>query len=166
MDLSKKIDCLSCQKPMQEQSTSMEMGLGFTQFRSCPECNIGMIIFNTQSKYRYQLVREEKNAKPIFPEEQVKAFFTVAGISVSKMWPVLNRYWGENNTRGPWWLVKTELGYIQLGWRKRVISIDWSDTAIRKIVTEDNVTKGMDHVHAYSEEDVVKYLKQLNNKEC
>jgi len=63
----------------------------------------------------------------------------------------------------PWWLVKTHLGLIEIGWRKRVISINWSDTKVKTIVTTDNVTKDENGVHAYSVEDAVKYLKAWLN---
>ena len=61
----------------------------------------------------------------------------------------------------PAWLVKTSYGLIQIGWRKRVIAIEWSDTPIRTIVTDDNVTKSDTMVHAWSEETALKYLKAL-----
>lgn len=61
----------------------------------------------------------------------------------------------------PWWLIKTPFGLIEIGWRKRVISIDWSDTAARVVVTSDEVTKDRTSVHAWSEEKALEYLKAL-----
>ena len=61
----------------------------------------------------------------------------------------------------PWWLVRTSRGLIKIGWRKRVINIDWSDTNLRVIVTPDDVTKSVVMVHAWSEEKAVEYLKAL-----
>lgn len=61
----------------------------------------------------------------------------------------------------PGWLVKTEYGLIEIGWRKRVIHIDWSQTPVRVIVTPDNTTKSHNMVHAWSSADCLRYLSAL-----
>lgn len=115
--------------------------------------------------------------------EQAAAIFVLADISVLRMWELPNGYWPcpalppsdaptyemANALRyrrlreeSPWWLVWTPFGLVEIGWRKRVISIDWSDTPVRAEVTADEVTKGATHVHAWSTEDAVRYLKALN----
>jgi hypothetical protein len=58
----------------------------------------------------------------------------------------------------PWWLVRTPAGLVQIGWRKRVINIDWSDTDVRTVVTSDDVTKTETYVHAWSEAKALEYL--------
>jgi len=104
--------------------------------------------------------------------------FTLAGIPVTKHWRLPNGYIttrdGESDAdilkeavyrhRSPWWLVKTPWGLIELGWRKRVIDIDWSDTPVRAILTEDDVTKDKTYIHAYGEEKAVTYLRALGLK--
>ena len=55
----------------------------------------------------------------------------------------------------------TQAGPVVIGWRKRVISVSWTDTAVRKVVTDDDTTKGEDHVHAYSYGKAVSYLSQI-----
>ncbi len=100
-------------------------------------------------------------------EQTMLGMFAVAGIPVLNHWKLVNKYWPdaedyyEEIRNSPWWLVKTPKGLIQIGWRKRVISINWSDTEIEKIVTEDEVTKDVLSVHAYSEEKAIEYLKAL-----
>lgn len=95
-------------------------------------------------------------------EKDVDTLFHTAGIEVLAKWKIQNAYYGASADGRipsvPWWLVKTNFGLIQLGWRKRVISIDWSDTPIRFVVTEDDVTKSAEYVHAYSMEDATKYM--------
>ncbi len=94
------------------------------------------------------------------PLDTVKAIFNLAGIKiVGTPRKLTNGYWGEGHH--PWWFVKTEFGYIEIGWRKRVMSIDWEDCGLRHIVTADDVTKGETYVHAYSSDDAVKYLREL-----
>lgn len=68
----------------------------------------------------------------------------------------------------PWLLVTTKKGVFKIGWRKRVINLDWSESDI-KIFSEDlfrgeNTTKGDRSIHCWSEEKAIEYLGKL--KEC
>lgn len=66
----------------------------------------------------------------------------------------------------PWWLVKTEVGLVELGWRKRVIHIEWTDTPIRyqdpSAITQDATTKDATSVHAWSDVKALEYLTRLS----
>jgi hypothetical protein len=107
--------------------------------------------------------------------ESVAAIFGVAGIKILNAWELPNKYFpyreGEDakttqdnavyRATKPWWLVKTHIGMIMIGWRKRVISIDWSGTGIRTTVTTDEVTKDENGVHAYSTLKAAEYLTAL-----
>lgn len=61
----------------------------------------------------------------------------------------------------PWWIVVTAYGVIQIGWRKRVISINWEATPHRAHVTEDNVTQSDTDVHAWTLLKAAEYLTRL-----
>lgn len=99
--------------------------------------------------------------------EEATSLFTLAGIPVIRTWDLSNRYWPvcadylQLRADNPWWLMQTHVGLIEIGWRKRVIAVDWSDTPVRVIVTKDNVTVSETNVHAWSMEDALKYLKVL-----
>jgi hypothetical protein len=99
-------------------------------------------------------------------KEEMLAIFTLSGIPVLKVWEIKNKYWPEHYVdliaKNPWWLVQTPKGLIEIGNRKHVISIDWEDTGINCIVTEDNVTKDDTSVHAWSQQDAITYLKILS----
>lgn len=101
-------------------------------------------------------------------EEEVRALFTLAGISVLAIWERPNQYWPDAyvdlRKNSPWWLVKTEVGMIEIGHRKRVISIDWRDTPIRKEMTTDDVTKTDTIIHAWNRLDALKYLTALSHE--
>lgn len=96
--------------------------------------------------------------------EHAKALFLLAGIEARKFHQLANKYWpdadgyAEVRRENPWWLVETPYGLVEIGWRKRVISIDWNDTPVREIVTEDDVTKDATMVHAWSYAKAVEYL--------
>jgi hypothetical protein len=94
-----------------------------------------------------------------FDEQTMRGLFLLADIKVLQAWPLVNQY--DADRKDPWWLVKTPAGLIKLGWRKRVISIDWSDTAIREVITDHEVTKDETMVHAWSVAKAVEYLEQL-----
>lgn len=102
-------------------------------------------------------------------EQEMRALFLLAGIEVLAADRLENDYWplypefDDVRRASPWWLVQTPFGFIKLGWRKRVIAIDWSRTAIRGEVTRDEVTKSETNVHAWSYASAVAYLTKLRH---
>jgi hypothetical protein len=99
------------------------------------------------------------NKLPHIERSTVEAAFKIAGVKVHSIHEAVNQYWPSGCTHiPPWWLVITEYGVVIVGHRKRVISVDWSATKVRAIVTNDDVTKSDTDVHAWSELDFVNYL--------
>ena len=98
-------------------------------------------------------------------KEEMLSLFTLAGIPVLKHWELANGYWPDSyieiRAAHPWWLVRTPFGLVQIGWRKRVIEIDWSDTEIKAIITLHDVTKSETMVHAWGVENALQYLTAL-----
>jgi hypothetical protein len=100
---------------------------------------------------------------------EATSIFALAGIEVLNIKPLIDGYgyspedprFYEQPPRCAWWFVKTKMGWIEIGWRKRVININWEDTPIRRIVTNDNVTRGETHVHADNNMKAVEYLTAL-----
>lgn len=99
--------------------------------------------------------------------EEMLALFLLAGIEVLGDWELANKYWPRVEAyaalcmNSPWWLVRTKAGLVKIGRRKRVISIEWADTSIRKVITEDEVTKDEAGVHAWSYLKALEYLELL-----
>ena len=62
----------------------------------------------------------------------------------------------------PWFVITTTLGRFTIGWRKRVISIDWKDTIGTKTAEElfptENVTKEGKSIHAWTLENASRYI--------
>lgn len=110
-----------------------------------------------------QGVREK--ARRLFTEEEATALFLAADIQVKRAHELMNRYWPlhphYDDIRSSWWLMETNMGNIVIGWRKRVLNIDWESTEVRAIVTDDNVTKTDKMVHAWSKVSAVAYLESL-----
>ena len=95
-----------------------------------------------------------------FTRDYVEALFLLAGIEVFSMHELKNGYDPER-TNDPWWLVHTPFGLVKIGWRKRVISINWEDSRLQIVITEDEVTKNEEMVHAWSYPKALEYLNAL-----
>lgn len=65
----------------------------------------------------------------------------------------------------PWLLITTIKGPIKIGWRKRVLEIDWSNTIIDKLAEDlfpnEDVTKGNSYIHAWGYEKAQEYINKL-----
>lgn len=65
----------------------------------------------------------------------------------------------------PWFLVTTKRGPFMIGWRKRVIVIDWAGSNIRTdgdiLFEHEGVTTGTDMVHAYGYKKAKEYIARL-----
>lgn len=64
-----------------------------------------------------------------------------------------------------WFVVTTKLGRIKIGWRKRVINIDWSDSTIEHIAgvlfKDEDTTTGVKLIHAWGYEKAKEYIDKL-----
>lgn len=65
----------------------------------------------------------------------------------------------------PWLIVTTTKGRIKIGWRKKVINIDWSDSIIEKtaedLFPKEDVTKDKKLIHAWGYDKAKGYLSIL-----
>lgn len=103
---------------------------------------------------------QEVAEKERLTEDIVRAWLTSAGFDPPlSMYALVNSY--DQDREDPWWLIKTPRGMIQIGWRYRVINIDWSETPVRQIITQDDVTKSTTNVHAWSVAKAIEYLTEL-----
>lgn len=64
----------------------------------------------------------------------------------------------------PWFVVTTKIGPIKIGWRKSVISIDWSETKAPDaeiLFPKEDVTKHGQLIHAWGYEKAKEYISVL-----
>lgn len=70
----------------------------------------------------------------------------------------------------PWYQVTTKIGRIKIGWRKRVINIDWTETTNKltgeELVPEGDMTKSgkydnTRYIHAWGYEKAKQYIEKL-----
>lgn len=68
----------------------------------------------------------------------------------------------------PWFKIATRIGLVAIGWRKRVIVIDWSDTtaaaSAKDLFPGEDVTKDGRMIHAWSYEKAQEYINTLLSK--
>jgi hypothetical protein len=67
----------------------------------------------------------------------------------------------------PWFIFHTPDGDIEIGWRKRVISIDWKENFkpfSMELFKSEEVTKGIRSIHAWSREKAHEYLKKVRDE--
>lgn len=97
--------------------------------------------------------------------EQARADITAAvreaGID-GDLLAVPNRY-GSEDYAGPWFTTTTpSLGRVTIGWRRRVVQIEWERGPDgREVFADDFVTTGERLVHARRHADVTAYLQRL-----
>lgn len=95
-----------------------------------------------------------------FNREMGVSLFKMAGFSVINSKTITNQY--SHTYDDPWLLIQTEYGVIIIGNRKRVIHIEWTFCEYRGIITEDEVTKMPDMVHAWGYSNALLYLTNLH----
>lgn len=101
------------------------------------------------------VVEEKKKLLEVFGDE--------------KIWvqPVENRYHGDSphGMLFPWFDVTTRYGIFLIGWRKRVVHLDWSRTLIKKdaetLFPQEDVTKSACMIHAWGYEKLQEYMNVL-----
>jgi hypothetical protein len=76
--------------------------------------------------------------------------------------------YGSEQYAGPWLTMITDkLGRVTLGWRKRVIAIEWERGPDGDVVFADEpVTKARGLVHAWTPDDATNYLRRLMEAAC
>ena len=65
----------------------------------------------------------------------------------------------------PWFIIGSEVGHIKVGWRKRVIEVEYKDSYITanasELFKEEDTTTGDTFIHAWGYKKLVEYLKTL-----
>lgn len=127
-------------------------------WRKC-ECGIGAFFYSLSEGYEIEVRAKPLNDSQVKEETKRKLLevFDDAQISVLQSWDIRNKY---HSSGDDWLLVRTNFGLITIGWRKRVINIDWSDTGIEHLVNTE-ATKWEGGCHAWDYQKAVDALISL-----
>lgn len=95
-------------------------------------------------------------------ERQLHYVFTKAGFTKVTLKPIPNRYCPCEHC-APWFNVSTEHGTFTIGWRKRVINIDWEATGknLLPLFGDQDVTKDSHSIHAWGYDKAAEYLTRI-----
>ena len=98
-------------------------------------------------------------------EEKFRDIFKKAGFTHAVLHHLPNQYCPCEKC-APWFRVDTEIGTITIGWRKRVINIDWEAVPrkgidILPLFKGEQTTKEETYIHAWGVEKSVEYLSKI-----
>lgn len=121
---------------------------------------------NHMIKIEWAKIHEkEKREKHI---SELSNYFKSAGFNLIYVKVIENQYSNESWCyKYPWLEVTTNKGIIIIGWRKRVINLDWSESDIDKIgfdiFKNEKTTIGEKYIHCHSGDKAIEYLKMLKD---
>ncbi len=98
---------------------------------------------------------------------KAKELFHAAGQEAIYIQQIPNEYCGPKCCPHlPWLNVTTEFGIVKVGWRKRVINLDWSASDLTaeadELFPNEQTTKGGRMIHCWGYEKLGEYLKKLS----
>ena len=97
-------------------------------------------------------------------QRRLESLFKDAGYTAVFLRAVPNDY-GSEKWRGPWFNALTPWGVLSVGWRKSVIAITnqrgFEGLNMDKLFEKEEVTKGVNLVHAWSYDKAREYLREI-----
>lgn len=135
----------------------------------CPHCKQGWTPENLKDADRLNdSVYHIYCAQSMLYEKSKKEFDYIASRVFENydLRAVKNQY-GSGNYRGSWFMIFTDNGNIRIGWRKRVIQIEWLENykPFKFDGAEEDVTKEFSnndrYIHAWSVEKAIEYLRKV-----
>ena len=114
---------------------------------------------------------KECNATDLQTRQQhsFQEMFRKAGFTTAELQSIPNEYCKhyECPVCAPWFNVTTNMGTFKIGWRKRVINIDWSELnkkkSIQSLFAEEDVTKYATAIHAWGNDKAIEYLTKIHD---
>ena len=99
-------------------------------------------------------------------QAKARELFEAAGYPSAIFHEIPNEYCGPLCCpHRVWYNVTTAIGVVKIGWRKRVIGIDWTQTVLGRsaadLFPDEDVTKVGTMIHAWSYEKAEEYLHAL-----
>lgn len=135
----------------------------------CPHCRQGWTPENLRDSDRLNdSVYHIYCAQSMLYEKSKKEFDYIASRVFDNydLRAVKNQY-GSGDYRGSWFIIFTDNGDIKIGWRKRVIQIEWlaNYKPFKFDGAEEDVTKEFSnnerYIHAWSVEKAIEYLRKV-----
>jgi hypothetical protein len=154
---------------------TMTMGSVPPTVETCPRCLEGWTLRNVEnykSKHDYSTetwTHYHKNCWDLkITQGEIEFFDEIlkeAGLGGFERRLIPAEY--PDRPTAPWFMVETDLGPVKIGYRRRVISIEWphaeglKDVDGEELFKDEGVTKDHSLIHAWGKEKAVEYLKKL-----
>jgi hypothetical protein len=118
-------------------------------------CSITVWLFHHRRCWEIKKVRQEY--------VYFREVFEKAGATGALLKEIPNSYC-PCETCGPWFVARLPYGDITIGWRKRVINIDWSSTKVdlSGLFLEEDTTKGAHMIHAWGKDKAIDYVGRIH----
>lgn len=125
------------------------------------------VLPNVNAKIQDKLMSKDLKLLKIF-EDEIEELKNLFGSEAIYTKQIENKYSDLGSFKFRKWLeVTTRKGIIVIGWRKRVINIDWSMSDIKKnaydLFPDEDVTKGNCYIHAWGINKAKEYIDVLLN---
>jgi hypothetical protein len=138
----------------------VDAGREFTKEEKWAFRDAADLIQKAVSNASYALDKEEQQ----LGEEHTQKLINLFGERKIFIEKIENGYWKED-VHNPWLIVTTDKGHIKIGWRKRVIQIEWDKTIVDKkaddLFPDEDVTKEGKMIHAWTYEKAQEYLNKI-----
>lgn len=115
--------------------------------KSTPEENAIKYMVPEAEKLLNIVRRQDRMLDPVVQQAEKDTKSSIAkafGNNIIFTETVPNGYWGPESpwsVGDPWYRVTTTIGHLIVGWRKRVIHLDWKDTVLRSRNVEGRITR-------------------------
>jgi hypothetical protein len=139
---------------------------GFTDLNQDEQYRITCVAENLERElFHSQLIRDESAIeRGNAVERELRRCFE-APIYYKR---IPNEYWNNGSpfaVSSPWLLVTTSVGLFKIGWRKRVICIDWRDSDVsataENLFPKEDVTKSGCLIHAWTYDKAREYITTI-----
>jgi len=117
------------------------------------------LVYNEKFEIRAVTGNEDEEKKN--KTKELMNCIDLANIKVYEKWTLENSY--SQDKYSPWFLLRTDIGFIKIGWCYHVINIEYDDK-LGDIATKDSVIHGKGYVHAWSYIKAVEYLTNIRKK--
>lgn len=134
----------------------------------CPHCGQKWTLNNLRDCVGCgkELYHEECNKFNLYESSKKEFDYVASSIFDDYSLRAVKNEYGSESYNGSWFIIKTNDGDIKIGWRKRVIQIEWLKNykPFKFNGENEDVTKEFSnkerYIHAYSTDKAIEYLRQ------
>jgi hypothetical protein len=135
---------------------------------TCPACGKGWTVADCHTAFHwsdaFRHITCHRALLAATCEGSFRTIFQLAGYQHAELERIPNEYASALYYPPYWYRVKTEIGTLAIGWRKRVIHIDWERADFPlpgDLFSKEDVTQTAHSIHAWGDAKAVEYLRTI-----